>query len=231
MHIINFTVKQADKIVGEVAIREQAVNAAKARAQQTGCPVAVIAHLDTGKDRTVIFNPDGTNERIWAIDKGARIQPVIGQVYTNRGGGQYRCIAPADDGPMFYNAVGGFSNSSGVFQNIKSGWTFTAKGIIQYIDGTIEWDHSVGGHFEKVTPRKWTDRLREEVYNRLAACSTIRADLPELVAAKWATDKEAGKEAQGYTKEDAVVSVLELMDSNGRDFELTIDEYRDLCAE
>lgn len=151
MHITNFTIKQAGEIVGQVAIREQAVNAAKTRAQQTGSPVSVIARLDTGKDREVIFNPDGTNERIWAIDKGTRLQPVVGQVYTNRGGGQFRCIAPAEDGPLFYNAAGGFSNASGVFQNIESGWTFTAKGVIQYIDGTIEWDHSVGGRFEEVT--------------------------------------------------------------------------------
>lgn len=151
MYITSFTVKQADAIVGEVAIREQAVNAAKTKAQQTGIPVSVIAHLNTGEDREVIFNPDGTNERIWIIDKGTRLQPKIGQVYTNRGGGQFRCIAQAADGPMFYNAAGGFSNASGVFQNIESGWTFTAKGIIQYIDGTIEWDHSVDGHFEKVT--------------------------------------------------------------------------------
>ena len=151
MKIINFTIVQGGQIIGNVAVKEQAVNAAKERAQQTGSPVSVIAHLDTGEDREVIFNPDGTNERIWRIDKGTRIRPEVGRVYANRGGGQFRCIAPADDGPMFYNAAGGFSNSSGVFQNIESGWTFTAKGIIQYIDGTIEWDHSVGGRFEEVT--------------------------------------------------------------------------------
>lgn len=150
MHIINFTIKQAGEIIGEVAIREQAVNAAKARAQQTGTAVSVIAHLDTGKDREVIFNPDGTNEKIWAIDKGRRLVPIAGQVYTNRGGGQYRCIARAEDGPAFYNAAGGYSVVTAVLQNTESGWTFTAKGVIQYIDGTIEWDHSVGGHFEEV---------------------------------------------------------------------------------
>lgn len=123
---------------------------AKARAQQTGTPVSVIAYLDTGKEREVIFHPDGTNERIWAIDKGQRIQPIVGEVYTNRGGGRFRCIAPADNGPTFWNAAGGCSNVSGVFQNIESGWTFTAKGIIQYIDGSIEWDHSIDGRFEEV---------------------------------------------------------------------------------
>lgn len=150
MHITGFTIKQADQVIGITPIREQAVGAAKTRAQQTGVHVSVIARLDTGADREVIFHPDGTNERVWAIDKGQRIQPVVGAVYTNRGGGCFRCIAPADNGPMFWNAAGGCSNASGVFQNIESGWTFTAKGVIQYIDGSIEWDHSVDGHFEQL---------------------------------------------------------------------------------
>lgn len=150
MHITHFTIMQDGQNVGNVAIREQAVNAAKTRASKTGKPVSVVAHLDDGRDREVIFNPDGTNERIWAIDKGQRLEPVVGQVYTNRGGGCFRCIAPAAAGPIFYNASGSFSNASGVFQNVESGWTFTAKGIIQYIDGTIEWDHSVGGTFKEL---------------------------------------------------------------------------------
>lgn len=150
MHINNFTIHQAGHIIGQTTIREQAVNAAKVRAQQTGSPVSVIAHMDTGADREVIFNPDGTNEKIWAIDKGQRIEPVIGHVYTNRGGGRFKCIAPAAAGPMFWNGAGGCSNASAVFQNVASGWTFTAKGVIQYIDGTIEWDHSIDGHFEEV---------------------------------------------------------------------------------
>lgn len=129
---------------------EKTVFMAKTLAKCTGKPVSVMARLDDGSDREVVFNPDGTNEKIWAIDKGQRLEPVVGQVYTNRGGGEYLCIARADAGPMFYNASGGFSNASGVFQNIESGWTFTAKGLIQYIDGTIEWGHSVGGTFQEL---------------------------------------------------------------------------------
>ena len=134
MKINHLTISQDGQLVGSVAIRGQAVNAAKTRAARTGKPVSVIAHIEDGSEREVIFNPDG-----------------LGQVYINRGGGRFRCIAPAAAGPMFYNAGGGFSNASGVFQNIESGWTFTAKGIIQYIDGTIEWDHSVGGEFKPIT--------------------------------------------------------------------------------
>ena len=44
-------------------------------------------------------------------------------------------------------AAGGSSDTIAHFRNIRSGWTFTAKGIIQYIDGTIEWNHSSDGYF------------------------------------------------------------------------------------
>ena len=146
----NFTIIQDGQHIGSTPITEQAVNAAKTRAAETGRDVSVVAHYVDAEDREVIFHPDGTNTKIWAIDKGTRIEPVVGQVYTNRGRGRFRCIAKSAAGPMFYNAAGGFSNSSAVMQNVESGWTFTAKGILQYIDETIEWDHSIGGHFEEV---------------------------------------------------------------------------------
>ena len=50
-------------------------------------------------------------------------------------------------GTTYYNQAGGSSDTIARFRNVRSGWTFTAKGIIQYIDGTIEWDHSSDGHF------------------------------------------------------------------------------------
>ena len=69
----------------------------------------------------------------------------------NRSGGRYLCLAlVTDQGILYFNAAGGSSSTSGIFQNIKSGWTFTAKGVIQYVDGTIEWDHSSDGCFKEV---------------------------------------------------------------------------------
>lgn len=147
---INFTISQDGRHIFTTNITEQAVNGAKTRAAETGRDVSVIAHYIDADDREVIFHPDGTNTKIWAIDKGTRIEPVVGQVYTNRGGGRFRCIAPSVAGPVFYNATAGFINSSAVMQNVKSGWTFTAKGITEYIDGTIEWDYSINGRFEEV---------------------------------------------------------------------------------
>lgn len=78
--------------------------------------------------------------------------------------------------------------------------------------------------------KSWLDYLPEDVRNRLGECSTKKADLKPLVDAKWRRMKELGKEAQGFTREDALVSVLELLDSNGCDnvADLTREEYDEL---
>ena len=70
--------------------------------------------------------------------------------------------------------------------------------------------------------KKWTDYLSEEVYIRLCECRTIKADIPELVKSKWKTMEYP------YTKEDALIAVLEHVECNGCDFELTLDEYKEL---
>lgn len=72
----------------------------------------------------------------------------------------------------------------------------------------------------------WTERLNSDVFERLGNCKSRKSDLPDLVNAKWASLKQAGKDKEGFTKEDALISVLELLDSNGQYFigELTVDE-------
>lgn len=77
--------------------------------------------------------------------------------------------------------------------------------------------------------KNWIDNLTNEVYERLCHCRTIRADLPELVNVKWLSYKENGKADQGFTKEDALVAVLELLDCNSCYFDLTKEEYEALC--
>lgn len=76
----------------------------------------------------------------------------------------------------------------------------------------------------------WLKHLSTDVYTRLCSCRTIQADLQELVNAKWLFYKETGKAEKGFTKEDALVAVLELLDCNSQSFDLTADEYNDLCA-
>ena len=65
MRITHFTISQDGRHIGNVAVREQAVDAAKIRAVRTGRPVSVVAHIDGGRSREVVYHPDGTVDRIW----------------------------------------------------------------------------------------------------------------------------------------------------------------------
>lgn len=78
--------------------------------------------------------------------------------------------------------------------------------------------------------KKWTDYLTSDVYTRLCDCTTIRGDIAELTNAKWRLYQDKGMDKQGFTKEDALIAVLELLDSNSRFFDISSDEYYDLCG-
>ncbi|NLE05248.1 MAG: hypothetical protein GX638_10690 [Crenarchaeota archaeon] len=77
--------------------------------------------------------------------------------------------------------------------------------------------------------KNWTDNLTGDVYNRLGNCRTVKNDLESLVNAKWLSYKESGKDKDGFTKEDALISILELLDCNGFYVDLSRDEYNELC--
>lgn len=77
--------------------------------------------------------------------------------------------------------------------------------------------------------KKWTDNLPDDVYDRLRNCRTIRSDLPTLVNSLWLGYKDEGKDKRGFVKEDALVSILELLDCNSCSFDLTEEEYNELC--
>lgn len=151
MRFTHFTLKQDGAFIGSSTVLQQAVSEARQHAVDTGKPVTVMAHIDGGGTKEAIFHPNGTNDKIWNIDKGQPLTPTVGQVYVNRGGGRYLCRAlVTDHGTQYFNAAGCSSSTTALFQNVKSGWTFTAKGVIQYVDGTIEWDHSSDGCFKEV---------------------------------------------------------------------------------
>ena len=78
--------------------------------------------------------------------------------------------------------------------------------------------------------KRWTDNLSEDVHSRLCNCRTIKADLPELVNVMWLAYIETGKADRGFTKEDALITILELLDCNSCDIELTREEYDELCS-
>lgn len=81
-----------------------------------------------------------------------RINPEPGEIYRNKGGGNFLCISSC--------------NNSAVMQNVASKWTFEANGVIQYADGTVEWDYSTGGHFAEGDCRML--RTDEKTNNLLA---------------------------------------------------------------
>lgn len=82
-------------------------------------------------------------------------------------------------------------------------------------------------------PMKFTEYLQKvnpTVYNRLAGCCSRKEDLPILVGTRWSWLKMKGKDKEGFTKEDALVQILEWLDSNGQWqlADITTDEYEDL---
>ena len=77
-------------------------------------------------------------------------------------------------------------------------------------------------------PRKWTDTLSEDVYVRLCNCRSRKEDILPLAQAKWSYIKS--RFGDKYGKEDALVSVVEHLDCNGQDFELTREEWNDILA-
>lgn len=65
MKIIGFEITSKGQYIGKTPIREQAISAAKTRASETGADVSVIAFLDDGRKREVIYKPDGSVVKVW----------------------------------------------------------------------------------------------------------------------------------------------------------------------
>lgn len=76
------------------------------------------------------------------------IIPVVGQIYRNRNGGEYRCT----DNAFYVNDAQerralALGEHVAYMERVKDGWKLKVHGVIQYKDGTIEWNYSSGGHF------------------------------------------------------------------------------------
>ena len=76
--------------------------------------------------------------------------------------------------------------------------------------------------------RKWTDRIPSEIHERLCECRNLKKDIKPMMEARWAEMVEAGKDKEGFTREDALVYILEWMDWNNQWFDLTREEYNAL---
>ena len=67
MRYTHFSLTQNGEQIGTVAVMEQAINAAKGYAEKNGAQVSVIGHRDDGKEKEVIYHPDGRIEKIWQL--------------------------------------------------------------------------------------------------------------------------------------------------------------------
>lgn len=83
------------------------------------------------------------------------IIPVIGQTYTNSGGGDYLCtgnrVYETDEEKQRALSLGEHWAS---LERVKDGWSLIAHGVIQYADGTIEWNYSTKGLFPAEHPSR-----------------------------------------------------------------------------
>lgn len=78
----------------------------------------------------------------------------------------------------------------------------------------------------------WVDRLPESIRTRLAECHTIKADLDTLIRTRWGWMKEHGQgRAEGYTKMDAAIEVMELIADNGQIIDPSVEEWEELCSD
>ena len=89
-----------------------------------------------------------------------RFTPNEGEIYENAGGGRYCCQRVRYGGHEAW------------MQNTVSGWTLVAHGITRYEDGTIEWDYSTDGHFEKLPEQEPAEIFHRQrsMMNALLCC-------------------------------------------------------------
>lgn len=82
----------------------------------------------------------------------------------------------------------------------------------------------------KAKVKSWTELLLDNVYNRLCNCCSRKTDIPILLDARWQWTQDTSRDKQGYTKEDCLIYVLELLDSNGLEdiTDLTSIEWENL---
>lgn len=131
MRIVQLELISNGQHIGATPIREQAMAAAKAHANRNGVDVSVIAKMDSGDTREVIVKSDGSVDKVWQREY---ITPILGAVYRNRNGSEYRCKATLSD-------------HSAIMERVTDNWTIIAHGIQQYHDRSIEWNYSTGGHW------------------------------------------------------------------------------------
>lgn len=91
------------------------------------------------------------------------ILPVVGQIYKNQNGREYCCLSNAScpNEEAAQRAVELGEHQANMVR-MGDGWSFTAHGLHQYEDGTVEWNYSTGGAFRKDDLDKCQKMLRRK---------------------------------------------------------------------
>lgn len=70
---------------------------------------------------------------------GKPFTPETGKSYRNTNGTTYRCTAGLEYGDTYGTGC--------AWMVSPAGWAFKAMHCVEYPDGTIDWGHSLYGHF------------------------------------------------------------------------------------
>ncbi len=95
--------------------------------------VSIVGGVISARPHSATVYPDGRISGIYNIAESTPFRPERGKIYQN-GTSRFLCTGQS-----------GFDAS---MINVKTGWAIKAMGCRRYFDGSIEWDHSINGHFE-----------------------------------------------------------------------------------
>ena len=70
---------------------------------------------------------------------GVPFTPETGKSYRNTNGTTYRCVVGLEDGDTYATNC--------AWMVSPAGWAFKAMNCMRYPDGSIDWGHSLYGHF------------------------------------------------------------------------------------
>ncbi len=70
---------------------------------------------------------------------GTPFTPETGKSYKNTNGTVYQCVAGLEDGDTYATNC--------AWMVSPAGWAFKAMNCMRYPDGSIDWSHSLYGHF------------------------------------------------------------------------------------
>ena len=81
------------------------------------------------------------------MPEGFENQKYKGDIFQHNGG-EFQCIGDTS----YFDSLGNLKmivpqEHCGLFERVSDGWRLFAHGVLQYEDGTVEWNYSTNGHY------------------------------------------------------------------------------------